>query len=599
MNQVNMLEDNGVDIDDLLGDEPAEETQPQSHRTSVASIFGLSEGRVVKTPYAIEQFDFDRDIYEDIYSQSLAMQNSVAAGLKEIKSFEYLSQDAFLSLYKHQPRLKNEEEVEEMSHFNRDLMAELMQTEEYQKLRINTRHDILSSAIGTEVLQEEAVVRIRAIKEQMNQQAKQDPSGQTMSGDQFFDLLNQLYEANQQMQQAQNQLNGLPGVGGTPDPNAQAGGQQAGPGSNALNQGGPGMTPEMAKALQQAAQQQLQQAQQAAQQAKQQLQQAQANGQNPMQAMHQAMQQAAAIANDQVSEVSEFIQAWGLDGGDKNRRVTYEDKKRALQRLRNSHKLKKLTDLIGRFREIVNNDMKTMAKEGSTTIKSVKTGNDIASILPSEKVQLAHPTTKKNFRRKWAEKQLLVYDKESTKTKGRGPIVTCCDVSGSMEGKPEQWSKAICLALLEMAQKQKRAYAYISFDHLLRDVYKIPYGTLKPDVVFDIAERFQSGGTNFEPPLREALEVMKNQKFKKGDIVFITDGSAGVSDEFLKEFKRIKKEKQFTVRTILINCGNWAADGIVKEFSDEVIMLSSLADLNENNAKKIFADVQGDEGGNS
>jgi uncharacterized protein with von Willebrand factor type A (vWA) domain len=563
------------------------ESHGGSHRASVANVFGLKDRPVEKTPHAIEQFDFDRDIYEDILNQSLNMQDSVAEGSKQIKTFEHLSQDAFLSLYKHQPRLKNHEEVEDMSHFNRDLMEELMNTEEYQKLRMHTRHDILSSAIGTEVLQEEAVVRIKRIRQEMNQQAAQDQTGQTMSGDQFFDLLNQMHDAQQQMNQAQSQQNALAGMG---DPGG-SGQPQKGSGQMGGKGNGPAMTPEQAQALAQAAQQQAQQAQQQMQQAQQQLQQANQSGQNPMQQMHQAMQQAANTANDQVTEVQDFIQAWGMEGGDKNRRITYEDKKRALQRLRGSKKLKKLTDLIGRFRALATDDIKRKSNDGSSTVKSVTTGHELQNVLPSELMQLGHKTTKTNFKRKYAEKQLLTYDKESMRTKGRGPVITCCDTSGSMDGKPEEWSKALCLALLEIAQKQKRAYAYIAFDHQVRDVYEIPYGTLKPDVVFDIAEKFSSGGTNFEGPLRRALDIMKKQKFKKGDIIFVTDGSAHLSPEFLKEFNRVKKEKEFTVRTVLINIGGYSSGGIVQQFSDDVITLSSLSNLNEESAKGIFAAV--------
>jgi uncharacterized protein with von Willebrand factor type A (vWA) domain len=194
-----------------------------------------------------------------------------------------------------------------------------------------------------------------------------------------------------------------------------------------------------------------------------------------------------------------------------------------------------------------------------------------------------------------SEKGLLMYDKEAHRTKGRGPMIVMTDTSGSMDGKAEEWSKALSLAMLEIAQKQKRAYAYIGFDHEVRDVYEIPFGALKPDMVFDIAEKFSGGGTDFEKPLRRGLEIMKNQKFKKGDILFITDGSANLSDSFLKEFKRIKEEKQFTVRTVLVNVGSYSSDGIVKSFSDDVIKLSSLSDLDEKSAMQIFADVQSDD----
>jgi uncharacterized protein with von Willebrand factor type A (vWA) domain len=60
---------------------------------------------------------------------------------------------------------------------------------------------------------------------------------------------------------------------------------------------------------------------------------------------------------------------------------------------------------------------------------------------------------------------------------------------------------------------------------------------------------------------------MDDVSFRKGDIVFITDGESTVSDEFLRgEFARVKSEKEFHVISVVIGYD----DRSVRPFSDYV-----------------------------
>lgn len=86
--------------------------------------------------------------------------------------------------------------------------------------------------------------------------------------------------------------------------------------------------------------------------------------------------------------------------------------------------------------------------------------------------------------------------------------------------------------------------------------------------------------TSFEAPLRKALELIKDSTFKNADIIFITDGDCGVPDKFKQEFKRIKEEKEFACKGILVDMGSWrSSDATLKEFCDDVVRISNIADL--------------------
>ena len=79
------------------------------------------------------------------------------------------------------------------------------------------------------------------------------------------------------------------------------------------------------------------------------------------------------------------------------------------------------------------------------------------------------------------------------------------------------------------------------------------------------------------------------------DILFITDGDCGVSDKFKREFKTKKEEKEFATKGILIDFGRgYSSDATLKEFCDDVVRISSVADLKKGDSdavKNIFGNL--------
>lgn len=541
----------------------------------LGEMFGLKD-KTKESAQVIDSFGFDNEIYADIYDQSPAMQETVEEGDGILKTFPDLAQDIFMSLYKHRPTMLEEQDVKDTHGFNHALMQEFMDTDEFRQLRRKTRLDMISSALGSEIMGGEAVTVLQHYEQQLQEEARKKGEQQTE-----FDKINEEY--------------GNDGGSSAPGGSGDGAPQPGQPGSGQPGQGQGGMSHQQGKDL---ANQQAQNNQGPGQGQPQ----PQSNGNTGMDPqkrrelmdkMKQDLQKAAKSALDDVSELRDFLDAWGMSGGDPNNRISYEEKKRALQRLRGSEKLKKMSELIGRMKKLAINEQKEKMPDGAEAIKSVKTGNRIENVLPSEKAQLSSNNKALNrmFYRKYQDKELLEYDKDVHESAGKGPMICCVDTSGSMGGEREKWSKAVALALLEVANKQKRNYACIHYDWNIAGVWEIPHGQLNPDAVFDIAEQFSGGGTDFEKPLKKSMEIMENSKFRKGDIVFITDGDCSVSDKFLEEFRKMKKEKEFKVYTVLIDAYGGGATNTVKEFSDKIIQLSDLAKLGDTTAQEIFRNV--------
>jgi uncharacterized protein with von Willebrand factor type A (vWA) domain len=555
---------------------------------NVQDILGLmnKQESLVKHDLAIKHFEVDRDLYQEIYENSPIIQKSVQKGTSEYLPYDKLNEDIFMSLFKYKPEVRPASQMKRSTRFNNELIKRLVDTPEYRRLRQSCKLDMLTSAMGTEIIGRKAVEIIHEEKEkveQANQAAQQAGQGQGTpgsagqgSGSNPFDKANQLAQQEQFIDDLVEKIENLNDI------------------IEQMKQQGID-TSDMENQLQQA-NLDLETATQIANQLADELEELIEDGDmdDIMDDMVREVSNAFREADEVVSEIRETIDQWGLNPGE-GVRVNFNDKREAVERIRRSPKLKEMSDLIGRFVDTAIQDQKQKTKDGATSIKSVKTGNRIESVLPSEKMKLVNQTTKMDFYRAYNQKQLLQYELESTNKKKRGPMIVCVDTSGSMEGTREKWSKAVAIALLEIAQLQKRDYACIIFASEVNDVIIIEKGELKPNSVVDIAEKFDGGGTNFEKPLRESINLIKGSTFKKADITFITDGDCGVSDQFIKEFKKVKEEKEFVCRSIIIDMGNGSVSTkTLEQFSDEVIRVSRLADLTSEDsevAHKIFQGV--------
>ena len=79
-------------------------------------------------------------------------------------------------------------------------------------------------------------------------------------------------------------------------------------------------------------------------------------------------------------------------------------------------------------------------------------------------------------------------------------------------------------------------------------------GIVRGQALLDFAEHFPGGGTDFEEPLGRALDLVTEQRgYRRGDIVFITDGEAQVSEDFLRRLTELKRRYRFVIHGIQVD----------------------------------------------
>jgi uncharacterized protein with von Willebrand factor type A (vWA) domain len=259
------------------------------------------------------------------------------------------------------------------------------------------------------------------------------------------------------------------------------------------------------------------------------------------------------------------------------------------RRLAGNEKLKKLARMVGRMKFHAQALRKKVFERSSEELLEVEQGDALHRLLPHEMLTLHHPLLRKDFYRRFLDQELIQYSLRGVEEKGKGPMIVCLDGSSSMSGDKEIWSKAVTLTLLEIARKQRRLFRSICFssaetplqvlDMNPRDRYEVETKT-----IMDLAEYFPGGGTDFQKPLDAALNCLRESRFKKGDIIFITDGECQVDPQWAEGFRADKEKLGFSLFSILIDMGP-ASLGTLKEFSDRI---STIKQLTGEEAKEIF-----------
>ena len=259
------------------------------------------------------------------------------------------------------------------------------------------------------------------------------------------------------------------------------------------------------------------------------------------------------------------------------------------EQLMRSEKLRKLVALVGAFRRAARIQRRRKIPQRSEEVHDVTRGASPDRLLASELSALSHPTLRLDVQRRFVEQQLLQYDLKGEDDRGRGPIVACVDLSGSMKGSKELWAKAVGLFLLESARRQRRPLRTIGFcapptPLHVRDLLGARPGAdgrrpVNAGAVVEFAEHFPGGGTDFRPPLQAALEALADSRYKKGDVIFITDGESQLGEAFLEEFHTQKKRLAFRVWGVLVDQG--PGDGrraveVLDRFCDETRRVSEL-----------------------
>lgn len=475
-----------------------------------------------RTKQTVVHDSFDEMTYCDIRDSSEQLKQQEEKDFPTLKNLLF---DTFNSFYKYAPKFHDDKEIREDYVINKEILAKAEQTEQFKKLRGITQLDEVNSAVAT----------VSFVDELVNELERRQP-GLKYQIENIQTQQNQLLQAIQGLAKA-NQTN---------------------------------YTIEAQAHQIEAAQQQLQKS---VEQIKQNI---------PQAAVSQALHKSA----DKTSEVNHSLNAltWGT-GASTLKKVPAEERMQVAERLLSSQKLFKLVRELGRMKRLATTSRREKIRQQTSEIYDIALGNDINHVIPSELVKLNHPVLRKDFLRRYNEKQLLQYALREKEQKGRGNFVVCLDISGSMSGEKEIWGKAVSLAALELAVREKRNYTLITFSEKVKQIrqYDRKNQPTLTDII-GIAEESWGGGTEFEEPLSKAGDSIKGTQITKADILFITDGEAEINDEFVQDFNEFKEETK--TKVISVQVGD-ASTRTLQKFSDKVIAVSDLYEA----AREVFVNV--------
>ncbi len=481
---------------------------------------------------------FDKRRFKEIYQMSEKMRELKETGSEKLPSFYSLMGDIWASLYKMKPEMK--EEISKGLEMNRSFMEQIMSDQSFQSFRDFTRLDDLSSALGTVKFSEKTF-------EWLEQQE--------LNNQEFKNVMKKMQKQHRQLQQIQEQLqdseqNDLSKKNQSQQQKAEQ--EQI---EKQLNRKKKRLEKSIEKSMSEFSQSLQQQIS------------------NNSSSFSHLMKEAANETKEAKNDLKSLVGGIKQGSGDAElKKVPLRDQITLAEKMSSNKKIKEIAEWAGRFKQIARKKQKSKHNE-SVERSGVFLGNKVDRLVPMELGFYMNPATKQDFLRRFSEGQTFIYDQKGKEQLGKGPIVLCLDQSGSMN-KLDTQSKGFALALMSIARKQKRDFALIPFS-TITETFKYKKGKITPHDMVEMASKFLGGGTYFDKPLLSALEVIEESRFKKADIIFVTDGEAYLSEKFINDFNQKKKEKEISVLSILL--GNNGV-GTVKQFSDKVVKASSLKD---------------------
>jgi len=481
----------------------------------------LPENGSSETRHVVERNRWDREIASKIEGE---MREFIYASkdLEQVTDtgFEAMS-DAFMSLYKVTPDIKEEEDIRPSYLINQSVMSEMLDLPDYDELHNVTMGDVVGAGLASVSMEPKLEELFLNLKDEMEQAEK-------------------LEQQMQQMEQMQSDASGLA--------EAMAGdGQGEGDLEGELERLEAQMA-ELGEAISEGTEA-LQDA---------------LEGKQPL--IAQGVENASDDASEAVQALAD-AQSWGSEIGSLS--VVDPKIRLALAKKLSSPEFKKMSELIGKLQSLAFSSL-TEEMHRPEELYEVTLGNDLPNVVPFEFMMLDDDHMQFDFFRKYVEHSLVQYEYKGTETKSKGPLILLEDCSSSMGGDRSIYAKAIALALLKIASMQHRGFTVIQFsDSSTQRVWNFDTSGSVVHVTSDnvdahglqgvitYAESAMTGGTSFYEPLTMAYEQIvaeteDPQDTGRSDIVFLTDDECSLPTEFIDTWLERSEEYNFATFGIAI-----------------------------------------------
>jgi uncharacterized protein with von Willebrand factor type A (vWA) domain len=510
-----------------------------------------------------ESDSYDRRTWNEIVADAPSLADLAETGERLVPHFGALVQDLFFALFKMNPVFRKSGDVRLAAALNRTILEQIVPSAPFQALRSRTALEEDKAAIAAIVMSEHALELVKSEK-LINRSEMLD----------LWDLARQEQdlEARAEAVKAVNEIQ-----------ESQGGENESGEEEN--NQATKKELAEMADAAERAAKVSEARLNQKSRQFETQLKGA---DQTALKRMQLKTAELASEIDQAAEDSHDFSREFGQGG-----RVAAGARLELGRRLARNKKLGELARMVGRFKQDARALKRKTLERGVAEAYDIELGSELGRLIPAELLAMHHPVLKRDFHRRVLEGTVLQYRLRDDEQKGKGPMVVCIDVSSSMQGDKEMWSKAVALTLMDIARRQRRLFRAVMFssgDVSLKVLDLNRERRYAPDLnkVVEMAEYFPGGGTDFETPIDAAVELLGEKKLKRGDIVIITDGESQVSPEWLARLRERKHDLDFSIFAVLVDVGS-AETSSLAQFADRI---TSVKRISDEHARDIFLHVQ-------
>lgn len=502
--------------------------------------------------------DYDTAAYRETLKMSSRLSGTVQDAGQRLPMAGDLIEDLFYSFYRPSPQLVDEQELPPSAQVARSILAEIMATTQWESVRrAGTVSDQLYSAIATATVAQSVV---------------------NTFDEKVLRKLQELREAEEEAEKMFSQAETLEDLAEL----------SKGDKAQALY--------EQARAAREEAEREQEQAQELAEEL---AEQAEEIEDTSRQAARAALDSAEEDIESTEAAIRTFTNGYGTggtgSGSGGSGTMPLKEKMSLAAKVGKSERLKQIAELTGRMTRIALQVQKSKIKHPPDEIVGVRLGDELSRVLPVELAQLGDPDLEALFFKKYIEGQLMQLDMIGSEKQGRGPIVVALDSSGSMadllggKATKEAWSKAVTLALLAIARKQKRDFAVIHFSHGQQmKVFEFARGEATPNDLIATTDYFIQGGTEYRYWMQKALALVETSRFDRADVICVSDGEVSIPQDLEADWNRRRTAKGMRCYSVMLGNDRQGVS-VLGHISDAIATITDLTD--DNNALTMMFSV--------